>query len=659
MAEIEKIERKQGREKNNAQGIQPSWMDLTLALYLERIIRGARVVVWGKIEGPALAWLEGVSARCECLGHDEWPSGSGELAWVADAEAFIGEQSRLERLAHFLGQRGFGVLIFAHGHRYEEIYRNLRAHFGHVRMFGQAAFLGHVIVDFARAQEADELVVDGTLRSGPLSPARHVAVVGSRPVLFEPYVILDLPEDAYHALQSTRRELEASRARLNHAEERLEEAQREIARNVQRIDELRHELERLRGELNSGRASWAAREQALIEERLLLERMLEDKKLELAELTQEVAQAKALAEAQKREVEELEAECQRFEAQLQASAKEILALRHEVERRGEIVRDLLEGGAQRIAAASLPSEGAFRDKELEEALARLQKKAVDAEAERIVAEFARDEAQREAARLARELEAEAALRARCEEGLRAFTAEREALEEALNHTKSQLEAMREHARNLEEKLRALENTQKEQAGLVAVGWERAQAFEQKLAEIALQKELESERWVEARHEMEGEIRGLRLRLSDFEKALAQARSETVSLGPKGALEEAQATSVSREVAHQSDEGLVSRLQSRLSREIGAKERLTQVLQSQASFIARTIAKIENTLSTLLAHPNAGLGEESWAIAEQNSEGARAEVQKEIEEILRTMRSCFQELQGALGGVRDGGFECEQ
>ena len=241
------------------------WMDLALAAYVDPLARGRTVLFVGEPQSAAATRLGEVAGRLEVVptGTRQRPSRSGrgtlrshaesaewDLVWITDAAAIVGDAAQLREVAEALSPRGVAVLAVDADADYEELYRGLRAQFEHVRMLGQAPFVGQAVVDFAGAQRDPSLSFDGSIVGEQgMQPARYVGLCGARPVSLDPHAIVQLPADESASAGEARRDLDAARARLEHSERRLEQAQREIARSGQKLDELRHELARVQGGL--------------------------------------------------------------------------------------------------------------------------------------------------------------------------------------------------------------------------------------------------------------------------------------------------------------------------------------------------------------------------------------------------------------------------
>ncbi len=405
------------------------WMDLALAAYVDPLARGKMVLFVGEPQSAAANRLGEVAQRIEVVptGGRQRPSRAGkgtlrshaetgewDLVWISDAAAIAGDPAQLREVAEALSPRGVALLAVDSDVDYEGLYRDLRSQFEHVRMLGQAPFAGQSIVDFAGVERDPSLSFDGSIVGDATAPpSRFIGLCGPGQVSLEAHAIVQLPAEESASAGEARRDLDAARARLEHSERRLEQAQREIARTGQKLDELRHELARVQ----TGVTGAEERERGETKRAQALAAQLETAQIALR--TAEGALANAAS------TEDAASEVAELERSLHERAREIVALRTEIDRRGTLVRDILEGRDANatpslaitpqvssaavvpaavvpaavvpaavvapIAAASAPVASeelvALRD-----ALVLAQRRAVDAEAAKTTASFARDEA---------------------------------------------------------------------------------------------------------------------------------------------------------------------------------------------------------------------------------------------------------------------------
>ncbi len=363
--------------------------DLALVVYLEELLRDRRVLLVGDTSARVERRLSDaartvdvvVAPSASAAGSRErrvrrrglplraWPTPAEKGTWDAIiipdlVAAGLSDSARFDEIAALVPDGILIAAIDANGDEpsYEAFYALVSARFEGSRMLGQAPLSGYALAELG-ATTAD-VAYDAS--SAELAPARFVAVAAPRSVAIDGYAVIATPrvaeaERAAPVEPRHEREAEAVRTRLEHSEKRLEQAQREIARNAQKLDEARHEQVRLEDTLRA--------QQADVE----------------ADDTRESASVRAARD-----------ECDVFEGRLRAAAREVTSLRAENERRGVLVRDLVEELRRNSTQASLavvPSRGEV-DAELgraQEALSTAQRRAVEAEARRAELAFRVDE----------------------------------------------------------------------------------------------------------------------------------------------------------------------------------------------------------------------------------------------------------------------------
>jgi chromosome segregation ATPase len=464
--------------------------DLALAVYLERLLRGRRVLWIGDAQSGApdraarVASMvyavdpqaiadhveRGNLAVVRAAGGTFVPPGAVfDVVVVPDLAAVGIDEQRLRDGAggalaalapggvFVAGARAhadvrFGASATAGAIDYRAFHAAVAARFPHVRMLGQAPFVGIAVADFA-APPDPPVVLDGTLLGDRTEqPERFVALCAAGEVALDPYEIVQLPaasalreagvvvrtapsstfeSDTERQLGVLRDELRAARERAEHLsreldDERLRGRQRraESERAAQptpppfdpRVGELEAELRRAREELA------VAHEHA--EE---LEATLSQRTAALAELDGEVERARmALAAAKdesetrvsalrtaREELEKLRAqplataeEYGRLEETLRERAAEILALRAELDRRATLVRDLAEELRSQREGQALEEGTPLADAEQRAADASARLREAAARVASLEAEVARLRGERDAA-VARAVSAEA------------------------------------------------------------------------------------------------------------------------------------------------------------------------------------------------------------------------------------------------------------
>ena len=355
--------------------------DLALVVYLEELLRDRRVLWVGETSPQVERRLSDAARSVDVVNRERrarrrglpvrpWPTAAEKGSWdaivVPDlAAAGLGEPARFEEIAALVSDGIFVAAIDARGDElgYEAFHALFTARFEGSRVLGQAPLTGFALAELGSVTR--DVAYDAS--SAELAPARFVAVSAPRSFALDGYAVIATPRvaEVERAAGDPRyeREAEASRARIDHAEKRLEQAQREIARGAQKLDEARHERARLEDTLR--------------------------------------AQQSDTESADTRESEAVRAardECDALEARLRAAAREVTALRTETERRGVLVRDLVEELRRPGAAPSAGVETGLSRGEVsadlvraQEALSTAQRRAVEAEARRAELAFRVDE----------------------------------------------------------------------------------------------------------------------------------------------------------------------------------------------------------------------------------------------------------------------------
>ena len=270
---------------------------------------------------------------------------------------------------------------------YEGLFELVRTELPAVRMLGQAPFAGWAVVDFDGA--SGEVTLDGSL-VGPDDdrPERYIAVAGAAPVAGEAYAVVRVPD-----------ELAPGAVVVPEATP--------VEKYAGRIDELERSLGTKQGELDAASEYAEGLEEELASRALELSRTreaLDDARSALESAQERFSRTKREPVVEADDSEE-HARLERGLAEAAASLREANA---EVERRGVLVRDMVEeirelrtaidgGGALESIAAPTASADvgptvaqddlAALRAERDRAVAR----ALDSEAARAEAQFAVDE----------------------------------------------------------------------------------------------------------------------------------------------------------------------------------------------------------------------------------------------------------------------------
>lgn len=523
--------------------------DLALAVYVEELAARRRVLFVGDAASAVPERLSSVARSVEVVSPRTrtrgtrrggrilprpWPSPQDAHSWdlvlVPDLLwAGAPATERIAEMAEWLTPRG--VLVVGAEERedgvdYESLYGLLSERFDWVRMLGQAPFSGWSVVDFATPPDEVEITFDGSLLGGTgEAPARFLALCAAREIVLDPYSIVQVPFARHEeAPRADSRELSTVRARAEQAERRLEQIGQESAKDARKLGEAREQVESLAQELAEARNE--------------LSRLCEPPPDE---------------------------DHTRLESALAERAHELIELRHEIERRGVLVRDLVEELTElrRIANAveptppmgAPPSSGSSED--WPEMVAHARARAVEAEAAVAEMGFRLDQLRGELALCTKKQESEREEAAReialAQGTARGLASRSSDLEREVEDTRDQLkhalarvhDAPVEHERAVELEVesrnlaRQLEHAEKELESV-------RDAYEAELREKHAQHSSELAR-------LRGERDGLRLRLEDAEIAIASTRTAP-ALRKESALDEANAarekeTARADELAH--------------------------------------------------------------------------------------------------------------
>ena len=424
--------------------------DLALVVYLEDLLRDRRVLLVGDTSARVERRLSDAARTVDVISRDRrarrrglplraWPTPAEKGTWDAIVipdlvAAGLGDPARFDEIAALVPDGILVAAIDANGNEpgYEAFHALVSARFEGPRLLGQAPMSGFALAELGTT--TSDVAYDAS--SADLAPARFVAVAAPRALAIDGYAVIATPRsvDAPAAADPRlEQQAEAARTRLDHAEKRLEQAQREIARNAQKLDEARHE-------------------QARLEEALRLQQ----------------SEVESKDDRESDNVRAARDEVDAMERRLRAAAHEVTTLRIENDRRGVLVRDLVEeirrGGAQSaLAAVPLRAEPDVELARAQSALTTAQRRAVEAEARRAELAFRVDELTADLASIGQAHDARTAqlVREHAEargavQGLTAKVAEltelRSAAESRLSLVEDDVRQGRERARDLERRL---------------------------------------------------------------------------------------------------------------------------------------------------------------------------------------------------------------
>jgi hypothetical protein len=354
---------------------------------------GARAVqVWDPDEERALREAErappGVDVRGLPLSEDDMRPGAVDLALIADLGLFDDPQAVLSLVRRAVGDHGIAIVAAANrdvapsdvpAFDYYELFDLVAGEFEDVRMVAQLPFYGVALAELGREDEAPAVSVDTQLAEAGRAPEAFVAIASRGGASLEPYAIVELPApppafdeggeereveeaaaivaQAQLRAQALAGQLEEVRSRLadverasasaiaDHAEQlrdrtaRALDLERALAHRAQQLAELSAEVEEMRATAEAGRVATAQVE-------------------EMARRADRAERALAVVEVELSRLSEAHSvELVRFEEALRDRAQAIRGLESELLRRDRMVRELveaLEEGAGRPPQAPGP-----------------------------------------------------------------------------------------------------------------------------------------------------------------------------------------------------------------------------------------------------------------------------------------------------------------
>jgi SAM-dependent methyltransferase len=181
--------------------------------------------------------------------------------------ASLNPETRVPLLPH----RPSGVISLD----YYALYDAVKTEFEHVRMLGQAPFVGYVIADFAPEGTPEPSLDTAFLPAGAEEPELFIAVASQQPVDLEAFAVVQLPYRSVvsGAASNDTEALRRSRAETLELRGKLTEAETSLATDRQGLSALRGKLSEaeanlagvgaLRSKLSEAEAALAADKQAL------------------------------------------------------------------------------------------------------------------------------------------------------------------------------------------------------------------------------------------------------------------------------------------------------------------------------------------------------------------------------------------------------------
>jgi hypothetical protein len=423
---------------SNVTGVHPQH---ALAVYAESLTAGARVAVFGDASLGLGARLVERGARAVHLWDPDADRARSEaeraprgvaihayaehepdlrpidLAIVADLGLFADPSAIVRRVRRMVGEEGVAIigarsteagqepssslrLPRSHSFDYYDLFDLVAPEFESVRMVAQLPFYGVALVELGDEDEAPGVTVDTQLGESGRAPEGFVVVASQRGARLEPYTIVQLaavavrPERGEGTDEAVANRLALERERHLSALEAARGADRDALAQAQlRTELLVGQLEDLRRRLAEGER--AAEAVAAVEETLRarsahaleLEKSHAARNRELAELSSEVEEMRAAAEAGRiaaAQVEEVALRSDRAERRVAALEQELAkggdtqskeladlegvlrerahavrSLEVELARREQMVRDLVGTLEElEVRAAPLPPDAA-------------------------------------------------------------------------------------------------------------------------------------------------------------------------------------------------------------------------------------------------------------------------------------------------------------
>lgn len=246
--------------------------------------------------------------------------------------ASLNPETRVPRLPH----RPSGVISLD----YYALYDAVKSEFEHVRMLGQAPFVGYVIADFAPESTPEPSLDTAFLPSGAEEPELFIAVASQQPVELEAFAVVQLPYRsvvtgaASHDSEALRR----SRGEALELRGKLTEAESALAGDKQSLTTLRGKLTEAEAALAADKQGLAARDTKLRE----AETRVFARDAELLALRQELENKNQQLKQQEAKLTDLTSKLKQGPSaeEAAAAASDLSALEKTLAERGEHIRKL-------------------------------------------------------------------------------------------------------------------------------------------------------------------------------------------------------------------------------------------------------------------------------------------------------------------------------
>lgn len=370
--------------------------DLALAVYLEPLIEGRRLLVLGGLADDLRSKLERLVDELEIVEADAldgdldlpFAGRSFDAVWLVDSALLNPTPDALAELKRVLARdgalivcssMGVGAKRHQRGTPEERLSRVLWPEFIELRLLRQSAVHAHALEEIETP--AREIAVDTSLLTGAMIPAERIVAIASDVHLrLDSQLWVQLPGIDTHDDEGLH--------------ERLEEALERARTLSLTLDAAEADLEDAFTRARSFEAQLAEKEAATAHERehrIRAERAHEHEKAEIEVERKRVATAEAERDAARKETESAAAECAELEERLAERGAHIQMLEAEQKRSETVARDLIEDLRRIEHERSTSAEQDGRVSELEGEISRAVARALEAEVAREAALMRVDE----------------------------------------------------------------------------------------------------------------------------------------------------------------------------------------------------------------------------------------------------------------------------
>lgn len=246
--------------------------------------------------------------------------------------ASLNPETRVPLLPH----RPSGVISLD----YYALYDAVKTEFEHVRMLGQAPFVGYVIADFAPEGTPEPSLDTAFLPAGAEEPELFIAVASQQPVELEAFAVVQLPYRSVvtGGASNDSEALRRSRAEALELRGKLTEAETSLTSDRQGLSALRSKLSEAEAAASADKQALAARDAKLRE----AETRVFARDAELLALRQELDNKNQALKQQESKLNELSTKLKQGPSpeEAAAAAADLSALEKTLAERGEHIRKL-------------------------------------------------------------------------------------------------------------------------------------------------------------------------------------------------------------------------------------------------------------------------------------------------------------------------------